>query len=82
MEKYFCEICKKEVLNFKNGLFVKIKDKSGNLVRVTPVHKGDCDESLFKKCLEEGLNANASMEISYFATEEDRASYLNGEDLN
>lgn len=82
MEKYFCEICGKEVLKFNDGLFVKIKDKNGNLVRVTPVHKGDCDKTLFTKCFEEGLNANASMEMSYFFTEEDRTSYLNGEDLN
>ena len=48
MENYVCTICGKVIKDFNNGLFVKIKDKEGNLLQVVPVHKGSCDDTLYK----------------------------------
>ena len=78
MENYVCTICGKVIKDFNNGLFVKIKDQEGNLLQVVPVHKGSCDDTLYKIETRKGLNANSSMEISFFSTEKERTEYLNG----
>ena len=78
MENYVCAVCKKEIKDVKNGLFVKIKDYNGKILKVVPVHKGKCDDILCKIGMQNGLNTNSSMEISFFTTEEERNKYLNG----
>ena len=32
MENYVCAVCKKEIKDVKNGLFVKIKDYNGKIL--------------------------------------------------
>ena len=62
MENYVCTICGKVIKDFNN----------------VPVHKGSCDDTLYKIETRKGLNANSSMEISFFSTEKERTEYLNG----
>ena len=77
MKPYICEVCGKEIKDFGDGLFVKIKDRNDKILRVVPVHKADCDDALCKSEMFKGFNTNDSMEISFFATEEERNEYLN-----
>lgn len=78
MENYTCVVCGKEIENFREGLFVKIKDQSGRILNVVSVHKGKCDDELCKTEMSKGHNTNGSMEISFFSTEDERKEYLNG----
>ena len=78
MENYTCVVCGKGIENFREGLFVEIKDQSGRILDVVPVHKGECDGELCKTEVSKGHDTNGSMEISFFSTEEERKDYLNG----
>lgn len=78
MANYVCAVCGEEIETFKDGNFVKIKGSSGNILKVVPVHKGNCDDALYSFGMANGLNTNGSMEISFFDTEEERNEYLNG----
>ena len=64
MENYVCTICGKVIKDFNNGLFVKIKDKEGNLLQVVPVHKGSCDDTLYKIETRKGLQKKRGLNIS------------------
>lgn len=78
MKTYVCEVCKKEIENYRDGNFVKVKDGNGELIRTVPVHKGECDDKLCAVGRAYGLNTNASMEISFFDNDEQREEYING----
>ncbi|MEG1716911.1 MAG: hypothetical protein RR275_08890 [Lachnospiraceae bacterium] len=77
MSNYICSVCGNSIGD-GDGNFVKIKDSTGEVLKVVPVHKGECDDRLCAWGRANGYNTNGSMEISFFDSEEQRQEYLNG----
>ena len=78
MKNYICEICKQPITDYSNGLLVKIQKPYGKLLETIPVHKGDCDQKLEYYGKINKLNTNSCMEMSFFASDEERDAYING----
>ena len=76
MKNYIGEICRETITDYSNGLLVKIKDQTGRVKKTVPVHKGDCDERLGAMWRQSGFNTNASMELSFFSSDEERDEYM------
>ena len=68
---FLCVICG-QPLNSKQDLFVKIlsKDRS-ELLKVVPVHIGECDEQLCTKENAKGHNTNGSFNLFSFDNDDD-----------
>ena len=74
---YKCAVCGKPIEY--DGLLVKLQKPRGILLHAVSVHKGECDDKLVEFGKREGINTNASMEMSFFDNDEDREAYMNGE---
>lgn len=77
MANYICKICNRPIIDYSDGLFVKIQNPSGNLLKTVPVHKGTCDDTLKTFCINNELDAKFCMEISFFNSDEERMEYMN-----
>lgn len=70
-----CEICGKTIGN--DGLLVKLQKPFGKMLRIVPVHKGECDEKLQRFGKQKEINTNSCIEVSSFDTHEDIEAYMN-----
>ncbi|GEM_PF-4006319 len=71
-----CHECNEKITDLNNGLVVLIRDNNLNFIEGLLVHKENCDEQLRKYAENNGLNANASMVISFLGNEENINYYL------
>lgn len=77
---FLCEVCGKP-LNDKDDLFVKIRSKDNKeILRVVPVHIGECDEILSELEENKGHNVNGSFNFFSFKNNKSLENYIgNGE---
>ena len=77
---FLCEVCGKP-LNDKDDLFVKIRSKDNKeILRVVPVHIGECDEILSELEENKGHNVNGSFNFFSFKNNKSLEKYIgNGE---
>ena len=77
---FLCEVCGKP-LNDKDDLFVKIRSKDNKeILRVVPVHIGECDEILSELEENNGHNVNGSFNFFSFKNNKSLENYIgNGE---
>ena len=77
MSNYICAICNQPIINYADGLLVKIQKPYGNLLKTVPVHRGDCDNHLEAYARINGLNTNSTAQMSFFDSDEQRNEYMN-----